>query len=140
MFFRIQKIMTVILITLFTLSACQTQTALPGTEQQSESGSYRVVSVEELNTMLENKDFTLVNVHIPWEGDIPQTDQRLAYDTLDQNLSLPPQKNDKILVYCYTSGMAKIAVETLLANGYKNIWMVDGGLSAWSGAGYPVEK
>jgi hypothetical protein len=43
---------------------------------------YRVVSVTELQTMLEAKDFIMVNVHTPWEGDIPQTDLRLAYDCL----------------------------------------------------------
>ena len=37
-------------------------------------GSYTDVSVSELQTMLANKDFTLVNVHIPFEGNIAKTD------------------------------------------------------------------
>jgi len=35
------------------------------------------VSVQELQTMLDDKDFTMINVHIPWQGDIAQTDLRL---------------------------------------------------------------
>jgi len=27
--------------------------------------------------MLDDKDFTMINVHIPWQGDIAQTDLRL---------------------------------------------------------------
>jgi hypothetical protein len=33
-------------------------------------GSYKVVSVTELDTMLANKDFTFINVHVPFEGNI----------------------------------------------------------------------
>lgn len=137
---RFSFFLFVVMTTLLGLSACQSQSSLPGVEQYIEAGTYRVVSVEELNSLLENKNFTLVNVHIPWEGDIPQTDLQLAYDTIDQNLDQLPKKNAKILVYCYSSGMAKIAVETLLTNGYRNVWMLDGGLSEWEGAGYTVER
>ena len=57
----------------------------------------------------------MVNVYIPWQGDIPQTDLRLAYDQIEKNLDqLPKEKDAKILVYCQTSGMAKKAAATLL--------------------------
>jgi hypothetical protein len=36
-----------------------------------DGGAYTDITVPELETMLENKDFTFVNVHIPFEGDIP---------------------------------------------------------------------
>jgi len=88
----------------------------------NEGGSYRVVSVQNLQTMLEDKDFTMVNVHTPWEGDIPQTDLRLAFDQIESNLDqLPQEKDTKLLVYCLTSGMAKKAISTLLDQGYTNL-------------------
>jgi rhodanese-related sulfurtransferase len=100
-----------------------------------------VVSVQELQTMLENKDFTMINVHTPWEGDIPQTDLRLSYDQIEQNLNqLPAEKDAKIVVYCLTSGMAKKAVATLLSQGYTNIWMLEGGTTAWLEAGLTIDK
>ena len=91
--------------------------------------------------ILEDKDFTMINVHIPWQGDIEQTDLRLAYDQiLDKQDQLPSDKNQKIMVYCLTSGMAKIAVESLLDLGYTNLWMLEGGTTAWEEAGLPLVK
>ncbi|NIT56618.1 MAG: hypothetical protein GWN00_10410, partial [Aliifodinibius sp.] len=47
-------------------------------------GEYTNVSVEELQAMLEEKDFVFVNVHIPFEGDIPNTDLSIPFDEIDQ--------------------------------------------------------
>ena len=83
----------------------------------------------------------MINVHTPWEGDIPQTDLRLAYDQIEQNLDqLPQDKDAKILVYCLTSGMAKKAISTLLSQGYTNLWMLEGGTTAWEEAGLSMLK
>lgn len=91
--------------------------------------------------MLEDKDFTMINVHIPWQGDIPQTDLRLAYDQIEKNLDqLPQEKDTKILVYCLTSGMAKKAIGILLNSGYTNLWMLDGGTTAWVELGLSLIK
>lgn len=118
------------------LGACQNI----GKKVSVENGSYRVVSVQELQTMLEKKDFTMVNVHTPLQGDIPQTDLHLAYDQIEQNLNqLPQEKDAKILVYCLTSGMAKKAIATLLNQGYTNLWMLDGGTTTWEEAGLSLE-
>jgi len=43
-------------------------------------------------------------------------------------------------VYCLTSGMAKKAVATLLGEGYTNIWMLEGGTTAWEEAGLTIGK
>lgn len=126
-------------ISLSLLVACQTEEKI-GIPADMNGAPYQVVSVAELQTMLENKDFTMVNVHTPWEGDIPQTDLRLAYDQIEQNLNqLPAEKDAKIAVYCQTSGMAKKAVATLLNQGYTNIWMLEGGTTAWEEAGLTLE-
>lgn len=126
-------------ISLSLLVACQTEEKI-GIPADMNGAPYQVVSVAELQTMLENKDFTMVNVHTPWEGDIPQTDLRLAYDQIEQNLNqLPAEKDAKIAVYCQTSGMAKKAVATLLNRGYTNIWMLEGGTTAWEEAGLTLE-
>ena len=127
------------LVVVILLSACQSGKEI-GSEVTTESGSYRAVSAAELQTMLENKDFFMVNVHTPWQGDIPQTDLRLSFDEIEQNLDQIPQEKDaKILVYCLTSGMAKKATATLLDQGYTNLWMLDGGTTAWQEAGYSLE-
>ncbi|MCG2787785.1 MAG: rhodanese-like domain-containing protein [Anaerolineae bacterium] len=140
MFRNIHVALLSLLVSMIALTACQAAKST-GTEVKVEGGSYRLVTVSELQTMLENKDFVLVNVHIPWQGDISQTDLRLPYDEIEQNLNqLPPEKDAKILVYCLTSGMAKKAVATLLAQGYTNLWMLEGGTTSWEEAGLALEK
>ncbi len=41
--------------------------------------------------MLEDKNFPLVNTHIPFEGDIPGIDLSIPYNEIDQNLGLLAQ-------------------------------------------------
>jgi rhodanese-related sulfurtransferase len=103
-------------------------------------GNYTNVSVSELQTMLANKDFTLVNVHIPFEGNIAKTDLSIAYDQVAQNLDKLPDKNAKIVLYCRSGRMSAIAAETLVGLGYTNIWNLDGGMSAWEQAGNSIER
>lgn len=58
-----------ILLLALLLAACQAETI--GQQASAENGSYTVVSVQELQKLLEDKNFTLINVHTPWQGDIP---------------------------------------------------------------------
>ncbi len=141
MFARLSSFLIILCAIVLLLGACQGISPNVGKKISIEGGSYYVVSVRELQTMLEDKDFTMINVHIPWEGDIPQTDLRLAYDQIEKNPDqLPREKDTKILVYCLTSGMAKKAISTLLNQGYTNLWMLEGGTTEWVDAGYQIEQ
>jgi len=131
------------------LASCQsaeitTSTSTPqeiGKVIQVEGGSYKDLSVVELNTLMENKDFTLINVHIPFEGNLPKTDLSIPYDTISQNLDkLPDDKAAKIVLYCRSDRMSTIAAAELVKLGYTNIWNLDGGMVAWEQAGLPIEK
>ena len=125
---------------LVVFSACQKQETI-GINAEMNGVPYHVVSVAELQTMLEIKDFFMINVHIPWQGDIPQTDLRLSYEEIEQNLDqLPEDRDAKILVYCLTSGMARKAVATLVSQGYTNVWMLDRGTTAWGEAELSLNK
>ena len=131
------------------LSACQSSTVTTGGVETTDigadikinGGSYKEISVNELVSMMEKKDFTLVNVHIPFEGDLPKTDLSLAYDTIGQNLDqLGGDQNAKIVLYCKSDRMSTIAAEELVKLGYTNIWNLDGGMVAWEQAGQSIEK
>ena len=50
-----------------------------------ESGSDLDVTMSELKTMLANKDFVFINVHIPFAGNIASTDLSIPYDQIEQN-------------------------------------------------------
>lgn len=142
MFTKIRFI-NILLLAILLLTACQAAEETPQIGIEADMGGYpyRVVSVPELQTMLENKDFVMINVYTPWEKDIPQTDLRIGYEVLEQNfVELPADKDARILVYCLSGGMSKKAVATLVTNGYSNIWMLEGGLTSWEAAGLPTEK
>ncbi len=140
MFTKTRMWLALLGVSLFLLAACHAEEQV-GIQAEMNGTPYRVVSVQELQSMLETKDFTMINVHAPWEGDIPQTDLRLAYDQIEGNLGqLPAKKDAKIVVYCLTSGMAKKAVASLLSQGYTNIWMLDGGTTAWEESGLIINK
>jgi len=115
----------------------------PVTSKQVEyqEGAYTEIVVSELQSMLKDKDFTLVNVHIPFEGDIPNTDVSIPYDQVAQKLDqLPADKNAKIVLYCRSDRMSTIASETLVGLGYTNIYNLDGGMAAWENAGLEIER
>jgi phage shock protein E len=102
-------------------------------------GSYTDVSVPELRTMLDEKDFVFVNVHIPFEGDLPNTDTSIPFDEIAQNLGqLPTEKDAKIVLYCRSGNMSSQAANTLVELGYTNIWNLAGGFNAWKAAGLPM--
>src|SRR3989344_9691259 len=80
---------------------------------------YTDVTSNQLKTMLQNKDFYLVNVHIPYEGEIDKTDVFIPYDQIDKNLDkLPKNKNAKIILYCKSGRMSAIAAKRLTELGY----------------------
>jgi len=105
-------------------------------------GSYTDVSVTGLAMMLKNKDFLLINVHIPYEGEIEKTDLFIPYNEIEQNLDKLPSNNEtKIILYCKTDRMSIIAAYTLVKLGFNNVWNLKGGMTAWRQAGYPlIEK
>jgi hypothetical protein len=61
------------------IAACSasTDSSSVGQEVSVNGGTYTNITVPELESMLEEKDFTFVNVHIPFEGDIPNTDHSI---------------------------------------------------------------
>lgn len=141
------RILVIILITAFVLTACSNQPApepaaeVVGKQVSVPGGLYTDVSVAELETMLANKDFTFVNVHIPFEGNIPNTDLSIAYNEIEQNLDqLPAGKDAKIVLYCRSDRMSRIAAEMLVGLGYTNVWNLDGGMVAWEQAGLSLDR
>lgn len=102
-------------------------------------GSYTKVSAVGLAAMMEDKDFPLINVHIPYEGEIEGTDLLIPFDEIEQNLDqLPADKEARLVIYCRSGNMSATAAQTLVGLGYTDVWDVEGGMVAWKNAGYPL--
>lgn len=95
----------------------------------------------DLSAMLENKDFSLVDVHIPEQAHIPSTDSFIPFNEIQDYLSrLPQDKNEKIVLYCRSGSMSRIASEELIELGYAEVYNLVGGLNGWQQMGYEVEE
>jgi len=82
----------------------------------------------------------VLNVHTPYEGKIESTDTIIEdweHIAAHQD-QLPADKQHPIFVYCRSGRMSLSAVEQLKELGYTNIHHLDGGMRAWSAAGFPV--
>ena len=111
-----------------------------GEQVSVNGGSYTRILPTELQTMLKEEAFVLVNTHIPFEGNIPGTNLSIPYNEIDQNLNtLPADKNVRILLYCRSGPMSAAAAETLVGLGYTDVWDLEGGMIAWQEAGLPLE-
>ena len=132
----------VALFGLVLLSACQPgETSVVGKQVETQSGAYTEISVDELQSMLRDKGTILVNVHIPFDGDISETDLSIPFDQIDQYLAqLPADENSKIVLYCRSDRMSTIASETLVGLGYTNVYNLDGGMVDWENAGLELER
>ena len=133
------SIVSLLLIALL-LAGCQSK-PVTGENISVAGGSYKNVTAKELNTILKNKNFVFINVHIPFAGNISGTDLSIPYDQIEQNLAqLPAEKDAKIVLYCSSGHMSQTAAEELVSLGYTNVWNLKGGMVDWKQAGFELEK
>ena len=105
------------------------------------AGIYTNITPDELQTLLEDKDFQLINVHIPFEGNIPGTDRSIPYNDIESHTNLLPEDKDaRLVIYCKSGPMSDIAAEELLELGYTQIYNLEGGFTAWQADGFPLEN
>jgi len=124
-----------------TLAACAGTASIPteGREVKVHGGSYWDITPAQLSLMLKSKDFLLVNVHIPYEGEIAETDLFVPYNEVEQNLfQFPKDKEAKIVLYCRSGSMSAIAARTLVKLGFTDVWNLDGGMVEWEKQGYEL--
>ena len=83
----------------------------------------------------------LVNVHVPFEGDIEGTRLSIPFDEIAEKASLLPADLDTpLLVYCRSGRMSAIASAELVRLGYRDVSDLDGGMLAWAKSGRLVLK
>lgn len=128
-----------ILVGVFGAAACGGKAENPGDRAAKETTvPWTRVGSRELAQMLGKKDFTLVNVHVPYAGEIRSTDAFIPYDRIAERLGELPAKASKVVLYCQSGRMSTIAAQQLSEGGYTNLYELDGGFDAWKAAGHQL--
>ena len=79
---------------------------------------------------------TLISLkNLPAHDPVNLPDDQLLPNRIKE---LPENKNTKIVVYCYTGKRGGTASQMIADAGYKRVYNIQGGLTEWVNAGYPV--
>ncbi len=89
----------------------------------------------EFEERLSDPAVTVVNVHIPYDGELPTTDAFVAYDQIVGDSDVPSDTSTPILLYCKTGRMSMIAGQSLIEAGYVDVADLDGGMDGWEATG-----
>lgn len=101
-----------------------------------DSNGYQIISMDRFIEMMEHKDFVLIDVHIPYAGEIPETDHLIPFNDIKQHKNeLPDDKNAKIVVYCLSGPMGYVAAEKLVSLGYRQVIHFQAGMVSWINTG-----
>ena len=123
------------------LSACSIGNQVRDSNDLTTQNTYSNISVKKLKVMFEEKDFLLINVHVPFAGNLPETDNSIPFDQISQNISsLPENKDAQIVIYCRSGSMSSAAAKELVTLGYTNVVNLEGGFNAWVAAGFPMDQ
>ncbi len=118
-------------------SSTNTTTPDEGTAIEAGPGEYQTLSIDEFADIVENRadEYQIINVHIPYAGDVANTDANIPYNDLDALTAAIPTKNMPVILYCRSGNMSEQASRALVEQGYTQIWDVPGGMVAWQSSG-----
>lgn len=140
------KVFLVLATLVFTVSACSPsnatdfQTPSPPTNPASTQNNYRTLTIDEFVEIVTNESdqYAIVNVHIPYEGEVAETDMHIAYNDIEALTSALPDRNAPIILYCRSGRMSEEASLALRELGYTQVWDVPGGMNAWRESGHEL--
>lgn len=130
---KINYLISIILFLLVTIACSQTN---PENE----------ITAEELNKMLqEKKNLVIVDVAEPDEYKAARLKGAVNIPIMSlkanfENKLPQAEKDDEIILYCYSGMRSAIGVEKLKELGYTNVLSLKGGVSNWKRKGYPVNS
>ncbi|MCK4843176.1 MAG: rhodanese-like domain-containing protein [Methylococcales bacterium] len=100
----------------------------------------KVITASDLNTVMQNEDIFLVDVHIPRQKHIKGTDLFVPFNEIEEYKDkFPKDKNTVIYLYCASGPMGNAASRSLYDLGYRNLINLEGGAKAWRKSGFKFE-
>jgi rhodanese-related sulfurtransferase len=108
--------------------------AEPGTEAPT-GEAYTRLDPDAFADRMGEESAVVINVHIPYEGEIEDTDEFIPYDKIVGDSRLPEDKDRQILLYCRSGRMSEEAGAALFQEGYTKLAHLEGGMIAWEHSG-----
>lgn len=114
------------------------------TGQQAASESFKDVSVAEASKMLkEKKNLLVLDVRTPGEVAEGKIEGATVIDFQGATFNSIIDQLDKeqpVLVYCAVGGRSSRTMAIMKEKGFKEVYNLNGGISAWTAAGKSVVK
>ncbi|MBL0342638.1 MAG: rhodanese-like domain-containing protein [Bacteroidetes bacterium] len=120
-----------LLLFVYTLTAC----GQPASKQEGQIA--KDISVLEFNRLLKSKPGQLIDVRTAGEVSKGAIEGSTNIDLFDENFESKIDKLDKnkpVYVYCASGGRSGEAMEMMTKKGFKEVYNLDGGYSAWKKA------
>lgn len=132
-----------LILSIFAVSGCQTASTQKADNAPVSSASDEIkqITVAEAKQAMDAKDVQFIDVRTPGEytgGHAPKA-SNFPLDVLEKDLS-KLDKTKPVYVICQTGKRSQKGSEILQKAGFKEIYNINGGTSAWVDAGFPVEQ
>ncbi len=132
-----------LILSIFAFSACQTASTqkAENTPVGNASNEIKQITVTEAKQTVDAKDVQFIDVRTPGEytgGHAPKA-SNFPLDALEKDLA-QLDKNKPVYVICQTGKRSQKGSEILQKAGFKSIYNINGGTSAWTEAGFPIVK
>lgn len=115
--------------------------ALTNCENEAQS-EIKVISPEEMQSLLELNDVQIVDVRTPeeYKDGFIQNSQNIDYNspTFDEDIT-KLDKSKPVILYCKSGGRSAKCTEKLKDAGFVKIYDLDGGITQWKFKGLEVE-
>jgi phage shock protein E len=98
-----------------------------------------LVGPDEFAERVADPEAVVVNVHVPYEGEIAGTDLFVPFDEIASSPQVPSDRDEALVLYCRTGNMSAEAAADLVDAGYTDVTDLEGGMVAWEDSGRAIE-
>ncbi|GAA0880011.1 hypothetical protein GCM10009119_29810 [Algoriphagus jejuensis] len=111
--------------------------------QSTKKDSVKVLSVADFSKEVGKKNTAIIDVRTPeevFEGHLAESmNANLLSENFAEEIDVLNKKTTYPL-YCRTGVKSRKAADLMQKAGFKHVYMLDGGITAWKEAGKPIEK
>lgn len=111
--------------------------------QTVEKDSIQVLSIAKFEKLSAKRKANILDVRTPEEVAEGHLVGAKTVNFLGANFTTEVQelnKNKTYLLYCRSGTRTRKAADAMQKMGFKHVYMLDGGITAWKEAGKPIEK